>query len=59
MEKIFNCPQCSCEMTIDKKFETKPRGVKKKKYRVRRFYCKICDIYETIFADGFKELQKV
>lgn len=49
------CPECKQPMILVKKFETKPRGRKKSKYRIRRFGCSMCDIQQTIWADGFVE----
>lgn len=49
------CPECKQEMTLVKKFETKPRGRQKTKYRIRRFVCSVCDIQQTIWADGVVE----
>jgi hypothetical protein len=52
---IPECESCGQDMTLDKKFETKPRGKNKISYRVRRFKCGLCETYQTIFADGQKE----
>ena len=54
--KMFNCDSCGQEMKLQKNFGVKPRGEKKKKYRIRRFRCDLCDIDKTIFADGAKDV---
>ncbi len=51
------CDSCKQPMVLAKQFETKPRGRKKTKYRIRRFKCELCDIEQTVFADG--EIDKI
>ena len=51
------CDSCKQPMVLAKQFETKPRGKKKTKYRIRRFKCELCDIGQTVFADG--EVDKI
>lgn len=53
------CQNCSQEMVLQKKFDTKPRGKMKTKYRIQRFYCSLCDISQTQFADGCVDKVKV
>ena len=53
--KSFNCDSCGQEMKLQKNFGAKPRGEKRKIYRVRCFHCELCNIFKTIFADGFKD----
>jgi hypothetical protein len=53
--KSFNCDSCGQEMKLQKNFGRKPRGEKRKSYRVRRFHCDLCDVYKTVFADGTRD----
>ena len=55
----MKCLSCNQEMVLQKKFDTKPRGKKKTKYRIQRFYCSLCDISQTQFGDGAVEELKV
>ena len=52
---FFPCESCGIEMELLKDFGIKPRGEKRKRYRVRRFHCELCNITKTIFADGFAD----
>ena len=51
-KKIFYCDSCNKEIKLEKSFGVKPRGIKKLRYRIRRYHCEICDISKTVFADG-------
>lgn len=51
----IDCTSCGQPMTLSHNFGVKPRGEKKRKYRVRRFHCDLCDIYKTVFASGTKD----
>ena len=53
------CDSCKQPMVLQKQFETKERGRKKTKYRIRRFKCELCDIEQTVFADGQMDKVKV
>lgn len=49
---VFDCLSCGEPMVLKETFTTgNYKGYKK--YRVRRYYCNICDEQRTIFADGF------
>jgi len=47
------CQQCGQEMSLQKQGTV---SVKRGNCRVRRFYCDLCDITETIYADGFRDV---
>lgn len=47
------CQQCGQEMALQKQSTV---AVKGGKCRVRRFYCDLCDITETIYADGVRDI---
>lgn len=51
----LSCQSCGQEMTLSKKVTH--HGVRSK-YRIRRFVCTICDITETIYADGDNDLKQ-
>ena len=46
------CQECKQEMILDKDFGVKQRGPKKLRYRVKRYFCELCELYHTQFADG-------
>lgn len=48
---IPNCQCCGVEMTFIRELPSKLR------YKFRRFRCDICDIDETIYAAGTKEIE--
>lgn len=50
MSYSVNCDGCNLPMLLVKK------GKSKTKYRIRRFYCEICDIATTIYSDGGRDL---
>ena len=55
--KKFCCDNCNEEMTLNINTGAKDRkGLNrdiKKRYKIRRFYCLICDISKTIYGDGY------
>ncbi len=51
---IPSCQQCGQEMTLQKQGKTTIKGIYK--CRIRRFYCECCDITETIYADGYRDV---
>lgn len=50
-----NCEICFQPMELEKSFGKKPRGINKKRYRIRRFTCDICNVSKTVFADGSRD----
>jgi len=54
MDEII-CPSCGQQMKLQKNFGCKPRGRKKKRYRVRRFFCSLCQIGRTLFSNGERD----
>lgn len=56
MEEI-TCDNCNQPLRQIEKLETKPRGKFKKKYRIRRFFCDLCEIPKTVFATGYRDSQ--
>ena len=49
MPHHHNCMSCNQPMRLLKK-------IKRNSYWIRRFYCDICDITETIYADGERDI---
>ena len=48
------CQCCGQEMVMQK--QTTASLKKGGKCRVRRFYCELCDITETLYADGWRDV---
>lgn len=48
------CQCCGQEMVIQKQSTAQLK--KGGKCRVRRFYCELCDITETVYADGYRDM---
>lgn len=50
---MTTCDSCGSEMKLDKTGHVKTKD--RHNCRVRRFYCSICDITKTIYADGMMD----
>lgn len=55
MKKEIKCDNCNTEMSIEKDFGKKPRGIRGIRYGVKRYHCNVCDTYQTVFASGQRE----
>jgi hypothetical protein len=56
MEEIFYCDCCNSPVRLIEKLKnTKPNQYFPKGNRVRRYYCDICDLQKTVFANGYKQ----
>lgn len=55
MSDTITCDSCGQELEVQKDFGIKERGLKQKKYRIRRFHCELCNVSKTLFNDGFKD----
>lgn len=51
-EKEILCDSCNQPMKLLKRTTVLSATIKNKKFRKRRFWCNICDIGKTIYADG-------
>lgn len=51
--KTLHCDSCHQPMKLVKKGRTTRT---KNKSRIRRFHCDLCDITQTIYADGERDL---
>lgn len=45
-----NCDCCNERMVLRKDFGKKMRA--KKMYKIKRYYCSVCDLHKTIFLSG-------
>ena len=53
-----NCDSCGQPMELSVRLQD-GKNIKGLKYRRRRFYCSICNIYHTIYCDGYGDKQQV
>lgn len=56
---LIECDSCFQEMEVFKKFETKPRGERKLKYRITRYGCSLCETFMTVYADGYHDKRHI
>ncbi len=55
-EQIFYCDCCNMPVKLIQRLKnTKPNQSSPTGNRVRRYYCDICDLTKTVFADGWKQ----